>query len=83
MRASPETFGNVLTEAMASGLAVSGFDYAAARLFVRDEVSGLVAPTDSPEALIAASVRLATDSGLRARLRMAAAPPLRPSPGRP
>ena len=26
-----ETFGNVLTEAMASGLAITGFDYAAAR----------------------------------------------------
>jgi glycosyltransferase involved in cell wall biosynthesis len=29
-----ETFGNVLTEALASGLAVAGFDYAAARQFI-------------------------------------------------
>lgn len=64
-----ETFGNVLTEAMASGLAVAGFDYAAARQFIRPEVNGLVAPCDQPEALVAAAVRLATDTALRARLR--------------
>jgi hypothetical protein len=44
-----ETFGNVLTEAMASGLAVAGFDYAAARIFVKDGESGLTAPCDDPE----------------------------------
>jgi glycosyltransferase involved in cell wall biosynthesis len=65
-----ETFGNVLTEAMASGLAVAGFDYAAARIFVRDGASGLLAPCDRPEALIAAGVRLATDPALRNRLRL-------------
>ena len=67
-----ETFGNVLTEAMASGLAVAGFDYAAARLFVRDGESGLTAPCGDPEALVAAGVRLATDPALRTRLRLAA-----------
>jgi glycosyltransferase involved in cell wall biosynthesis len=66
-----ETFGNVLTEAMASGLAVAGFDYAAARIFMRDGVSGLAAPCDKPEALVEAGVRLATDPALRARLRVA------------
>jgi glycosyltransferase involved in cell wall biosynthesis len=63
-----ETFGNVLTEAMASGLASAGFDYAAARIFVRDGETGLTAPCGKPEALIAASVRLATDPALRNRL---------------
>ncbi len=66
-----ETFGNVLTEAMASGLAVAGFDYAAARIFMKDGVSGLSAPCDKPEALVEAGVRLATDPALRARLRIA------------
>jgi glycosyltransferase involved in cell wall biosynthesis len=66
-----ETFGNVLTEAMASGLAAVGFDYAAARIFIRDGVNGLTAPSGHPEALIAAAVRLATDPGLRATLRVA------------
>ncbi len=67
-----ETFGNVLTEAMASGLAVAGFDYAAARQFVRDEKNGLVVPCDQPAALIAAAVRLVTDTPLRTRLATAA-----------
>ena len=67
-----ETFGNVLTEAMASGLAPAGFDYAAARMLVKDGVSGLTAPCGDPEALIAAGVRLATEPELRGRLRRAA-----------
>jgi 2-polyprenyl-6-methoxyphenol hydroxylase-like FAD-dependent oxidoreductase len=47
-----ETFGNVLTEAMASGLAVAGFDYAAAQQFVRHGENGLVVPCDQPDALV-------------------------------
>jgi glycosyltransferase involved in cell wall biosynthesis len=66
-----ETFGNVLTEAMASGLAAVGFDYAAARIFLRNGVNGLTAPPGDSEALIAAAVRLVTDSALRNRLRVA------------
>jgi len=38
-----ETFGNVVTEAMASGLVVAGYDYAAARQYVRADVNGFVA----------------------------------------
>jgi glycosyltransferase involved in cell wall biosynthesis len=67
-----ETFGNVLTEAMASGLAVAGFDYAAARQFVRHAENGLAVACDSPAALIAAGEQLATDATLRTRLRSAA-----------
>jgi glycosyltransferase involved in cell wall biosynthesis len=67
-----ETFGNVLTEAMASGLAVAGFHYAAALQFVCDGVTGLSVPCDQPDALIAAAVRLATDAAVRTRLRVAA-----------
>ena len=68
-----ETFGNVLIEAMASGLAVAGFDYAAARQFVRDGENGLAVPRGEPGALVAAAVALARDAVLRARLRAAAA----------
>ena len=64
-----ETFGNVLTEAMASGLAVAGFDYAAARLVVKDGETGLKVPCGQPEALIAAGVRLALNPDLVGRLR--------------
>ena len=67
-----ETFGNVFTEAMASGLAVAGFNYAAARLFVRDTKNGLLAPPDDPGALVWASVSLACDPARRARLGAAA-----------
>ena len=67
-----ETFGNVLTEAMASGLAVAGFDYAAARQFVRDGENGLTVPRHEPDQLVAAAVRLAVDTPLRNKLRAAA-----------
>ena len=64
-----ETFGNVLTEALASGLAVAGFDYAAARQFVRHGESGLLAPLEAPADLVEAAVLLATDDFLRTKLR--------------
>jgi glycosyltransferase involved in cell wall biosynthesis len=69
-----ETFGNVLTEALASGLAVAGFDYAAARQFVRHGENGLAVPCDQPDALMDAAVLLATDDLLRAQLRLNARP---------
>lgn len=67
-----ETFGNVLTEAMASGLAVAGFNYAAALKFIRHGENGLSVPCDQPSALIAAAVQLACDTSLREQLRLAA-----------
>lgn len=67
-----ETFGNVLTEALASGLAVAGFDYAAASQFVQHGCNGLTVPCGDPEALIEAAVMLATDELLRAQLRASA-----------
>ena len=67
-----ETFGNVLTEAMASGLAVAGFDYAAARRFVRHGHNGLAVPLGDEAALIDAAVLLATDDLLRAQLQASA-----------
>jgi glycosyltransferase involved in cell wall biosynthesis len=39
-----ETFGNVVTEAMASGIAVNAFDYAAAHEHIRHGSNGLLAP---------------------------------------
>jgi glycosyltransferase involved in cell wall biosynthesis len=37
-----ETFGNVIFEAMASGLAVLSFDYAAAQMHIRNQQNGIV-----------------------------------------
>ena len=54
-----ETFGNVVPEAMASGLAVVGYDYAAAGQLIRHGENGLLAQYDDGEALTAVARRLA------------------------
>lgn len=68
-----ETFGNVTLEAMASGLAVVAYDYAAARQHVRHAHSGLLAPLGDRNAfierarLLARSLHLARALGREAR----------------
>src|SRR5262245_5712713 len=64
-----ETFGNVTLEAMASGLAVVAYDYAAARQYLRHEKSALLAPLHDRAAFVAAAARLAGDPQLVAGLR--------------
>jgi glycosyltransferase involved in cell wall biosynthesis len=54
-----ETFGNVTLEAMASGLGVIAYDYAAARVHIENGASGLAIPEGDREGFIAAAVRLA------------------------
>jgi len=63
-----ETFGNVLTEAMSSGLAVVSFDYAAGRQFIRPGQNGLLAPCGDAVALERESVRLVAEDSLRIEL---------------
>jgi len=53
-----ETFGNVVLEAMASGLPVVAFDYAAAHTHVQSGHSGLLAPFGDAETFIAAATQL-------------------------
>jgi glycosyltransferase involved in cell wall biosynthesis len=48
-----ETFGNVITEAMASGLAVLSYDYAAARQHLSSGVNGFTATFNDPVAFVA------------------------------
>lgn len=67
-----ETFGNVVLEALASGLAVSAFDYAAAHQFIRSGVNGLTAPVGDSATFHAHAARLGRDPALRARLAAAA-----------
>ncbi|MEW6766176.1 MAG: glycosyltransferase family 1 protein [Pseudomonadota bacterium] len=67
-----ETFGNVLLEAMASGLAPLAFDYAAARQLLSEGEQGLVAPMGDEQAFLDQARRLAADGDLVARLREAA-----------
>ncbi len=47
-----ETFGNVTMEAMASGLAVVAYDYAAAKQHIRNGENGFTAPFDDSDAYL-------------------------------
>lgn len=65
-----ETFGNVTLEAMASGLAVVAYDYAAARQYLTHGVSGLLAPYGDPDAFAGLAVTAMQDPARTARLRV-------------
>lgn len=71
-----ETFGNVTLEAMASGLAVVAYEYAAARQCLVHGDSGLLAPFGDSRAFIGMAADLMNDPAsiakLRARARAAA-----------
>jgi len=54
-----ETFGNVTTEAMASGLPVVAFDYAAAAALIVNSVNGSLVPTDDADGFVSAALALA------------------------
>ncbi len=64
----PEPFGQVVTEAMAAGLAVVAADAGGPSRIITDGVDGLLTPPGDAAALSAALQRLASDPGLRARL---------------
>lgn len=59
-----ETFGNVTLEAMASGLAVLAYDYAAAAEYVRHGHNGLTAPFADQQAFCDLATRLALEPEL-------------------
>jgi glycosyltransferase involved in cell wall biosynthesis len=67
-----ETFGNVVTEAMASGLPVLAFDYAAPARYIRNLENGLVVPFGNTLAWLHAADTLAASPALRTRLGAAA-----------
>ncbi|HXA14668.1 MAG TPA: glycosyltransferase family 1 protein [Opitutaceae bacterium] len=67
-----ETFGNVVTEAMASGLVVLAFDYAAARQHIRTGVNGATVPLGEPHVFLAAAEGLFRHRGSWPALRAAA-----------
>lgn len=67
-----ETFGNVVPEAMASGLAVLAYDHAAAGQLIAGGEQGLLAPFDDAAAFVRAAERLAADPDLVRRLGVAA-----------
>ena len=63
-----ETFGNVLIEALASGLPAVAFDYAAAKRHVRDHYNARSVPPENDEAFLRAAADLATQAGVRRSL---------------
>jgi len=67
-----ETFGNVTLEAMASGLGIVAYDYAAARQHLEHGRSALLAPFDDRAAFIAQAERLALEPHLARELGSAA-----------
>ncbi len=67
-----ETFGNVTVEALASGLGVVGYNYAAAEELIEDGHNGLLAAPDDANGFINSAVTLATDRSLLARMRLRA-----------
>lgn len=64
-----DTFGNVVLEAMASGLGVVAFDDAAAAEHIRHEENGMKVPLDQDEAYIDCALRLADQPTLLDRVR--------------
>ena len=67
-----ETYGNVTNEAMASGLPVVAFDYAAAAQLMRQDVCGALVPCGDRAAFRATAQGLACDADRRRRLGAAA-----------
>ena len=67
-----ETWGNVTLEAMASGLGIVAYDYAAAREVLLHGESALLAPFGDAAAFIAQAETLARDPDLARRLGRAA-----------
>jgi len=63
-----ETFGNVTLEAMASGLGIVAYDYAAARQHLMHERSALLARFGDESAFVALAERMAREPGLARRL---------------
>jgi glycosyltransferase involved in cell wall biosynthesis len=67
-----ETFGNVTLEAMASGLGIVAYRYAAAREHLKHGESALLPPPDDEAAFISAAQLLGRDRALARRLGTAA-----------
>jgi glycosyltransferase involved in cell wall biosynthesis len=69
-----ETFGNVVSEALASGLAVVAYDYAAAENLIIHGYNGFVVPLDDEAQFIQTAIMLANDSNKQETARRNASP---------
>ncbi len=68
-----ETFGNVVPEALASGLAVVSYAHAAAKELIVSEQNGVLVPHTEELDFVDAAVALAADRDLQQHVRQAAA----------
>jgi len=64
-----ETFGNVTLEAMASGLAVVAYNYAAAKLHISHGETGLLVPCGDSKAFVNSAARLVGEARWLYKLR--------------
>ena len=69
-----DTLGNVVPEALASGLAVVSYACAAAQELITTDVNGVLVPVGDESQFISAAVRTAQNASNRDALRSAAAP---------
>jgi glycosyltransferase involved in cell wall biosynthesis len=67
-----ETFGNVTLEAMASGLVVVAYDYAAAKLHIKHKETGVLVPYGDSKAFIDSSASMVWESQAINRIRQQA-----------
>lgn len=67
-----ETFGNVTLEAMASGLAVIAYDYAAAKVHIRHRETGVLVPYGEAKGFIEAAANLVRGHEAMNRIRQQA-----------
>jgi glycosyltransferase involved in cell wall biosynthesis len=66
---STETFGNITLEALASGLAVVAFDYAAARMHIVQGKTGILVPHGDAGGFVAAAAQLVREPQLLDTIR--------------
>jgi glycosyltransferase involved in cell wall biosynthesis len=64
-----ETFGNVTLEAMASGLVVIAYDYAAAKMHIRHGETGVLVPYGDSTAFVDSATRLVRDPSSLDKIR--------------
>jgi len=67
-----ETFGNVVIEAMASGLAVLTYDYAAGKQFIKSGINGHLVPLNDRAAFIQSAQEIVQKQATQQAIRQAA-----------
>ena len=76
-----ETFGNVTLEALASGLAVVAYDYAAAKMHIAQGKTGILIPHGDANGFVAAAAQLVREPHLLDTIRRTRGQPLPRSVG--